>query len=126
VSLVILTLGYLYAGLNHFMHPSSYLLIIPHYIPYPNVVNLLAGFFEMFFSLMLIFPASRRFAAWGIILMLIDFLPVHVSMILHAPLKLGGITVTPLLAWLRLLILQPLLILWAWWYTSTDNFKSDQ
>jgi uncharacterized membrane protein len=118
VSLVILVVFYLVAGFNHFYNPGSYLHIIPHYIPHPILVNILAGCFELLFGTLLIFPKTRPMAAWGIILMLLAFLPVHISMIGDAPLQLGGLTVTPFIAWIRLVILQPLLILWAWWYTK--------
>ena len=118
ISLAVQIAFYIVAGINHFHNPVSYYRIIPHYIPYPVLVNILAGCFEILFGLGLIFPKTRPFAAWGIILMLIAFLPVHITMIGDAPLKLGDLMVTPLLAWIRLIILQPLLILWAWWYTK--------
>ncbi|HTE01373.1 MAG TPA: hypothetical protein VK668_18935 [Mucilaginibacter sp.] len=118
ISLVIQVIFYLVAGVNHFRNPESYYRIIPHYLPYPILLNMLAGCFELLFCIMLIFPKTRSLAAWGIILMLISFLPIHISMIGDAPLKLGNLTVTPLLAWIRLVVLQPLLILWAWWYVK--------
>ena len=117
IGLVVLIIFYLVAGANHFRDPSSYLKIIPAYFPFPAILNLLAGFFEITFAILLIFVKTRAFAAWGIILLLIGFLPVHISMIGDAPVQLGNLTVTPLIAWIRLIILQPLLILWAWWYT---------
>jgi uncharacterized membrane protein len=120
-SLIILIIFYLAAGANHFRDPSSYLKIIPHYFPFTKVLNLLAGFCELWFAILLIFTKTRKSAAWGIILMLIAFLPVHISMIGDAPLTLGSITVTPLIAWIRLVVLQPLLILWAWWYTKANR-----
>jgi uncharacterized membrane protein len=121
ISLVVLILFYLVAGANHFRDPASYLKIIPQYLPYPKILNLLAGICEMGFATMLIFVKTRAMAAWGIILMLIAFLPVHISMIGDAPLQLGSIRVTPVLAWIRLLVLQPLLILWAWWYVGDQR-----
>jgi uncharacterized membrane protein len=121
ISFVVLILFYLAAGVNHFRSPDSYYRIIPPYIPYPVFVNILAGCFELLFGAMLIFPKTRRIAAWGIILMLLAFLPVHISMIGNAPLKLGNLLVTPFIAWVRLIVLQPLLILWAWWYTKSDK-----
>jgi len=121
--LFILVVFYLVAGVNHFKAPSSYYNIIPHYIPFPVFVNLLAGFCEIGFAVLLVFPKTRVMAARGIILMLIAFLPVHISMIGNAPLYLGSLKVTPLLAWIRLLVLQPLLILWALVYA--DWFKVD-
>jgi uncharacterized membrane protein len=117
LSLIILILLYLAAGCNHFYNPASYLRIIPDYLPFPQTLNYLAGIFEIFFALLLIIPKTRKLAAWGIILMLIAFLPVHISMIGDAPLHLGKLYVSPLMAWIRLVVLQPLLILWAWWYT---------
>jgi uncharacterized membrane protein len=121
IGLIILVIFYLVAGANHFYHPASYYRIIPPYIPWQQTANLLAGFFELWFAIMLIFEKTRKLAAWGIILMLLAFLPVHISMIGDAPLKLGNLTVTPFIAWVRLIVLQPLLILWAWWYTKKTN-----
>ena len=119
--LVILIAFYLVAGANHFRDPSSYIKIIPGYIPYPHIFNLLAGFCEITFAILLIFVKTRAFAAWGIILLLIAFLPVHIKMIGDAPVQLGNLTVTPLIAWIRLIMLQPFLILWAWWYTKVGK-----
>src|SRR5579859_6818119 len=120
-SLIILILFYLVAGSNHFRDPESYIKIIPDYLPFPGILNLMAGFFEVLFAVLLIFNKTRQMAAFGIILMLIAFLPVHISMIAEAPLHLGQIVVTPLIAWIRLVILQPLLILWAWWFSLVDG-----
>ncbi len=117
LSLWVLIIGYLVAGTNHFRNPASYINIIPAYIPYPVVTNVLSGAAEVLLALLLISPKTRHYAAWGIIAMLIAFLPVHIDMIINAPMQLGSITVTPILAWLRILF-QPVLILWAWWYTK--------
>jgi uncharacterized membrane protein len=119
-SLVILIIGYVYAGVNHFRNPASYIHIIPHYIPLPVFMNSLSGLLEILFGIMLIFKITRPYAAAGISLLLIAFLPVHIQMIIDAPFKLGTFTVSPLVAWLRL-ALQPLLILWAWWYVKPDK-----
>src|SRR4051812_28519950 len=109
--LIIMVIAYLIAGFNHFYNPSSYRHIIPAYIPYPHTANILAGSFEVLFGLLFIFNKTRTLAAWGIILMLIAFLPVHIDMVIHAPFLLGdSIVVTPFIAWVRLIVLQPLLI----------------
>jgi uncharacterized membrane protein len=119
ISLVLLIIGYVIAGINHFYNPPSYWHIIPAYIPYPHIVNLLSGGFEIAFALLLIFPKTRQLSAWGIILMLLAFVPVHIDMVIRAPFLLGGsIVVTPFIAWIRLIVLQPLLIIWAWWHTK--------
>jgi uncharacterized membrane protein len=115
-SLVTMVILYFLAGLNHFIHPDGYINIIPGYLPYPVTLNILAGIFEILFALLLIRPKTRKVAAHGIILMLVAFLPVHITMLTQAPVQLGSLMVTPAIAWIRLL-LQPVLILWAWWYT---------
>jgi uncharacterized membrane protein len=116
-SLAVLIVGYLLAGANHFRSPESYLHIIPQYILLPKLMNILAGFFEILFGILMVFKMTRPWAARGIILMLIAFLPVHIDMVLHAPFQLGSLYVTPIIAWIRLVVLQPLLAWWAWWYT---------
>jgi uncharacterized membrane protein len=125
-SLIIQIAGYLLAGANHFRSPDSYIKIIPPYIPFPVVINIMAGLFELAFALLLISAKTRGLAAWGIILMLLAFLPVHLKMVIDAPFMLGALKVTPLIAWIRLVVLQPLLILWAWWYTDTKQANENK
>ncbi|MEO8885039.1 MAG: DoxX family protein [Mucilaginibacter sp.] len=117
--LIVQIIGYLVAGTNHFRNQASYLRIIPPYIPYPSVVNIISGILEITLALLLIPTKTRTYSAYGIILLLVAFLPVHIDMLINAPLQLGTLTVTPTLAWLRLL-LQPVLMLWAWWYTRKE------
>src|SRR5579875_2496278 len=110
VSHVLLIIFYLIAGINHFIHPNGYTQIIPHRLPEPAALNLLAGAAEIISGLLLLYKPTHKAGRILIILMLTAFLPVHIDMIVHAPLEIGSLTVTPLLAWLRLL-LQPVLML---------------
>jgi uncharacterized membrane protein len=121
ISLLILIVGYIAAGLNHFRVPAFYEGIIPLYIPDPKLVNAAAGVLEILCGLLLIFPKTRWYGAWGIIVLLILFLPVHIDM-LKGHTEVNGKIVTPVWAWLRL-FLQPVLILWAWWHSKepTDD-----
>lgn len=119
--LIILVIFYFVAGVNHFRVPDMYVSIIPEYLPYPQFLNFLAGACEIGFALMLIPRKTRHFAAWGIVLMLIAFIPVHVKMIADAPFGTGALKITPFVAWVRLIVFQPLLILWAWYYTPFIN-----
>ena len=114
ISLTVLIIGYIAAGINHFRIPEFYMGIIPKYLPYHQILNTLAGIFEIAFGLMLIFPKTRVAAAWGIILLLILFLPVHIDM-LYGHTQIGATHVKPIWAWVRLFF-QPVLIAWAWWH----------
>ena len=118
ISLVILIVGYIAAGLNHFVHPDGYIKIIPYYLPYPEALNYIAGVCEIIFGAMLISTATCNRGIVFIILMLAAFLPVHVTMLQQAPLQVGGLWVTPLIAWIRL-IFQPILMLWLAWHWQT-------
>ena len=122
--ILIMILFYFFAGVNHFIKPSTYVDLIPPYLKKKKTLNYLAGFFEIAFAMLLITIKTRRYASWGIILMLIAFMPAHIFMIQRAsldPLSLGKFTITPLIAWLRI-PLQGILILWAYW-CSQMKFK---
>ena len=120
ISLILLIAGYIGAGINHFVHPLGYIHIIPHYLPYPEALNYLAGLCEIVFSAMLIFPATRNWGALLLIGLLAAFFTVHIDMLQHAPLQVGSLYVTPLIAWVRLL-LQPVLMLWLAWHIKTKR-----
>jgi len=115
ISLILLIVGYIAAGINHFRIPAFYISIIPGYLPDPQILNTLAGICEIAFGLMLIFERTRKLAAWGIVLMLIAFMPVHINM-LYGHTQIGATQVKPVWAWVRLFF-QPVLIAWAWWHT---------
>ena len=108
-------LGYLLAGINHFRSPEPYYLLIPDYLPWKVLINIAAGVCEIVFAIGLLFSSTRKWAAICIIAMLVAFIPSHVWMI-----QKGGCFPKPgfcfpvWVMWVRLLLLQPLLIWWAW------------
>jgi len=120
ISLIVLTVFYIVAGINHFVHPTGYLKIIPDYLPAHQLLNYLAGACEMAFGTLLIFPRTRNAGIALLILMLAAFMPVHITMLQQAPIKLGALLVTPTIAWVRIL-LQPILMLWLAWHWQTKQ-----
>ncbi|SDK62902.1 Uncharacterized membrane protein [Catalinimonas alkaloidigena] len=109
------TLGVLFvgAGLNHFLQPALYLNIMPPYLPWHRFLVYLSGVFEVVLGVGVVLPASRRWAAWALILLLIAVFPANVYMAQHAAL-FPNVPVWAL--WLRL-PLQGVLIAWAYAYT---------
>jgi uncharacterized membrane protein len=105
---------YLLAGVNHFRSPGSYHSLIPPWIGHVETVNILAGIAEIVLAILLLFKPTRKWAAYGIILMLLAFIPTHIYMIQEG-LGLNGSTAPAWILWVRLLVFQPLLILWAWY-----------
>lgn len=115
ISLWIYALFYVLAGCNHFLSTAVYYVMTPKWLPVPGFLIYFSGILEIVFGVLLLIKMTRKLAALLIILMLIAFLPAHIYMIQMAPFMLGKISVTPLMAWVRL-PLQFLFIGWAWYY----------
>ena len=105
---------YVIAGINHFINPQFYLDLIPPYFIYFEEINLLAGIAEILLGIGLIFNPSRKVAAFGIILMLIAFIPAHIYFIQLGSCLGDGLCVPAWIGWFRLVVIHPLLIFWAW------------
>jgi len=105
---------YLFAGSYHFVNPDFYYGLIPDYLPYPKLINYASGVLEILLALGVIFPKTRLFAAKGIILLLLLFVPSHIYFIQVGSCIENGLCVPEWLGWLRLVVIHPLLMLWAW------------
>lgn len=101
------------AGMNHFRTPKMYERIVPPYIPAAGTVVIFSGILEMVLGFMLMNKNTQTEAAWGIIIMLIMFIPAHIYMLQNkkASLKL------PKWALILRLPLQLGLMYWAFLYT---------
>jgi len=76
-----MALLYILAGILHFVMPAMYERIIPPWIPKKKAVVYLSGLLEIALGAALFFPGLRTLALYGIITLLILFLPVHTYMI---------------------------------------------
>ena len=101
------------AGILHFVLPRVYLGIMPPGLPHPLGLVYFSGLMEVLGGIGVIIPFSRRFAAWGLVALLIAVWPANLFMAMH-PEKFPGIPVWSL--WARLPLQLPL-IWWAWIYT---------
>src|SRR5438128_2113381 len=101
------------AGVNHFVNPDFYVKIMPPYLPWHLALVVISGIAEAGLGLGLCYPRTARFAAWGLIALLIAVFPANIHMAAHPDLYP---TIPPIALWLRL-PLQGLLIAWAYWYT---------
>ncbi|MEO1627108.1 MAG: hypothetical protein AAFV25_18290 [Bacteroidota bacterium] len=110
----LLIVFYILAGINHFWHPGFYLPLIPDYLPQPKLLNAISGWAEILLGLGMAFEGSRHWAAIGLVAMLIVFVPSHVHFIQIGSCVEGGLCTPAWVAWLRLVLIHPLLILWVW------------
>lgn len=115
----LLTIVMVGAGANHFINPAPYLGMMPDVLPAHLALVYLSGVAEIAGGLGLILPATRKLAAWGLILLLLAVFPANVNMALN-DLPLGDDPVPSWALWARL-PLQLVFILWAWWFTRDDR-----
>jgi len=117
IGLITIAVLYIAAGANHFINPRVYLKLIPPYLSGQVALNYAAGLAEIIGGILLCFPVTRSFAAWGLIAILIAFLPAHIYMIQQAPMNMGIFVITPFIAWIRI-PLQLLSMYWAYGFTK--------
>lgn len=115
VSLWLQCLLYAGAGVNHFINPRVYLKIMPSYIPAHEFLISASGVIEIALGLMLAFQPTRKVAACCIIAMLLAFIPAHIEMIRISGCSLWELCARAVIAWIRLIPGQALLIWWAWY-----------
>jgi uncharacterized membrane protein len=99
LSIIIMSLFYILAGINHFMIPEWYVRIVPPILPFKIALVYISGFFEIILGALLIFPKTRFIAGYGLIILLIAVFPANI----YVALTNGeAIDITPLIAWGRL------------------------
>ena len=103
---------YVLAGIAHWVFPKIYLSILPAWVPWKRFAVWASGLLEIALGAALLLPASRELALYGIMGMLVAFLPVHTHMITNPR---AGKGIPNWVLWLRI-PLQGLLIAWAWAY----------
>lgn len=114
ISLYLQTAFYVFAGSNHFVDPVFYYDLIPTYFSFPVEINWISGVLEILFGIGLILNPTRKFAAFSIIAMLVAFIPSHVYFIQIGGCVEGGLCAPLWVGWIRLILIHPLLIFWAW------------
>jgi uncharacterized membrane protein len=110
---------YLLAGISHFTSPVLP-ADRPPFLPAPDLVVVVSGAAEVVLGALVMVPATRRMAAWGIIALLIAVWPANFYQALYNPALVGPQTwmgqPTQTALWIRL-PLQLVLMYWAWRYT---------
>ncbi len=121
VSLYIMSVFYLAAGIYHFVAPFFYKKIMPPYLPFHFPFIYLSGAAEIVLGAFLLPVRTRKLAAWGIIVLLIAVFPANVQMLLNYREEENPDT---WIATVRL-PLQLLLIWWAYSFTKKMGNKGN-
>ena len=115
---------YLVAGINHFRDAGFYLPMMPGYLPAHRELIELSGVAEFALGLALLVlgarvPRLRRWAAWGVIALLVAVFPANLHIALH-DIPIGGRSEgAGIWNWVRLPF-QAVLIGWAWLYARSS------
>ncbi len=108
---------YIMAGINHFINPAFYQLIMPPWMPWHYPLIYISGLAELLCGIFFIPVRTRRVAAWAIIMLLIAIYPANIQMAIN---YFQDNNPKLWIALLRL-PLQVLLVWWAWIYTRRDK-----
>lgn len=119
-SLYVISGFYILAGFNHFIDPIFYFPLIPPAFPQPELINILSGIAEVTLGIGFFSPKTRKFSAFGVIALLIAFIPSHVYFIQIGGCVENGLCVPEWIGWIRLIVIHPLLILWAYSVSKTN------
>ncbi len=110
ISLVAAALLFLSAGIVHFRATDAFAAIVPPFVPNPRLAVYGSGVAEICGAIGLLLPSLRKYAAWGLIALLIAVFPANIYM------ATANVQVTgrPLPRWVLYarLPLQALLVYW--------------
>ena len=115
VSLVLIALLFVTAGVFHFVKPHAFARVVPPFLPAPMLLVYVSGVAEILLGLAVLVPALRTWAGLGLIALLIAVFPANIYMAVSP--ERAGLGIAPLWLWLRLPV-QLVLIAWVWWATQ--------
>lgn len=75
---VILAVFLIFGGIQHFINPDNYIPFVPSFLPFTVAIIYLSGLFEILFGLALFFEKQGIIGAWGVLILMLLFLPIHI------------------------------------------------
>ena len=118
----IFAIAFVLAGINHFFNAGFYLKMMPPVLPWHLFLVYLSGVFEIALGVLLLIPKFSRFAAWGLIALLIAVFPANIYMAMN-PQTFPEFSLFAL--YLRL-PLQFVLIAWAYFLTMSEKTNGER
>ena len=75
---VVLAIFLILGGVQHFISPTNYIPFVPSFLPFTMAIIYISGLFEILFGLALFFKKYETIGAWGILILMLLFLPIHI------------------------------------------------
>ncbi len=110
---------FFFTGTDHLANPGRYLPMMPPYVPMPLVMIYVSGFFELLGAAGLLVKPMRRWAAYGLVALLLGVFQANIYVAIKAS-SVEGLPDSPLYYWLRL-PLQFVFIGWALWCSKVEK-----
>ena len=118
--LILLSVFFTYAGIDHLISPDFYVSIMPPWIPAHLELVYLSGVFEVMGGVRVLIPRFRAFAGAGLVALLIAVYPANLHMAFNPHLFPD----IPVVALYIRLALQFLAFYWAYTVTRPDSTLS--
>jgi uncharacterized membrane protein len=108
---VIVAVSMIAIGIAHFVIPAGFVAIVPAWLPAPEALVAISGFFEIVGGLGLLVRRVRRAASYGLVALYVAVFPANINMAVH-DLRPEGIHVSAFWARLPFQIVFIALALW--------------
>ena len=122
-SITVYSLALLYSvvGVKHFTDLDFFLVIIPPYLPYPELLVYVSGFFEILFGVLLIPAKTRKYGSLGLVVLLIAVFPANIHLF-NSEIAQNSYGISRHFALIRLPFQIPLIVI-AYWHSRENNSK---
>ena len=101
-----LTMMFVLVGISHFAKPQKLEAMMPAHWPYRRAMNYVSGAAEIILGILVLIPATRMWAAWGLLLLLIAVFPANIFVARSKP---NGYNMSRL-------FFQPVYMAWVWFF----------
>jgi len=75
---IVIALFMIYAGIQHFVKPEFFLPFVPEFLPLKTTIIYVSGIAEILVGLLLLIKKYAKIGAFGILVLLFLFLPIHI------------------------------------------------
>lgn len=112
---------YVVVGVKHFVNIDFFLVIVPPYLPYSELLVYVSGFFEILLGVLLIPTKTRKYAALGLIILLIAVFPANIYLF-NSEIAQNIYGISRQFALIRLPFQIPLIVI-AYWHSKENTSK---
>lgn len=122
ITVYTLSLFYVGVGFKHFTDIDFFLVLVPPYIPYPELMVYISGLFEIVLGILLVPRKTRKYGALGLLALLIAVFPANIYLF-TSEIAQNTFGISRQDALIRLPFQAPLILI-AYWHSKTETTKS--